>query len=114
MATRYALAVCKLNPGWHPATPPRAPLRTPAPYWEWVSVVVVVLAGTVLCSVVVVVLWEVSPFLSFTVVEQADSDIRATAARQGMISFFISMIVVWFVTLQARKLHQRLVVGYGV
>ena len=76
--------------------------------------VVVVLAGTVLCSVVVVVLWEVSPFLSFTVVEQADSDIRATAARQGMISFFISMIVVWFVTLQARKLHQRLVVGYGV
>src|SRR5664280_386776 len=91
---------------WRPATPAiRTPLRKPESYWDWVFVSVVVVvtgAGTVVCSVVVVVLCVASPFFSFTV-EQADSDIRATAARQGMISFFISMIVVWFVTLQARS-----------
>ena len=52
--------------------------------------VVVEVAGIVVCSVVVV-LWVVSPFFSFTVV-QADSDTKATAARQRITSFFISSI----------------------
>jgi hypothetical protein len=63
------------------------------------SVVVVVVTGlgTVVASVVVV-LRVASAFLSLFIVVQADSDTRA-AARHGMISFFISIIVVWMVTL---------------
>ena len=53
--------------------------------------VVVELAGTWLCSVVVVVLLVVvSGFLLFTVVHAA-RDMRAIIAIPGRISFFISM-----------------------
>ena len=67
-----------------------------ADYLVCVSVVVVVTgAGTVVCCVVVVVLCVAGS------VEQPDSNTRAATARHGMISFFISIIVVWFVVLQA-------------
>jgi hypothetical protein len=59
----------------------------------WVTVVVVD-AGTVLCSVVVVLGVDAS-FDSFTLV-QADSDTRAAMARHGMMNFFISIIVLLF------------------
>ena len=75
--------------------------------------VVVELAGIVPWSVVVVVLLVDPSFFSFTTL-QADSDTRTAAARHGMISFFISIIVVWIVTLQGGKLHNRLVKSYGV
>ena len=59
------------------------------------SVVVVVLegSGVVVCCVVVVEVGAVASFFSFTVVLQADSATRATAARHGKISFFISDII---------------------
>ena len=59
------------------------------------SVVVVVVAGLgwVVSCVVVVELFTGSALLSFTVV-QADSNARTVAARHGMISFFISTVVV--------------------
>ena len=82
---------------------------------EWVSVVVV-LTGlrTVVSSVVVVVLCESAAFFSFTVV-QADRDAKATAARQGRISFFICMILFLFDWLfNNSKLRDGLVIGYGV
>ncbi len=60
---------------------------------------VVVEVGTVLCSVVVELGVDAS-FVSFTLV-QADSDTRAAVAMDAMISLFISIIVVWFVTLQS-------------
>jgi hypothetical protein len=63
----------------------------------WVTVVVVEV-GTVLCSVVVELGVDAS-FVSFTLV-QAESDTRAAVARQAMMNFVISIIVVWFVTLQ--------------
>jgi len=56
-------------------------------------VVVVALAGT--AGVVVVVLVVVVG------VVQPVSDTMATAARHAMTSFFISIIFVWFVILQA-------------
>ena len=63
----------------------------------WVSVVVVVTgAGTVVCCVVVV---EVCEALS---VSQPVSVKRAAVAKQAMISFFISMILIGFVVLPAR------------
>jgi hypothetical protein len=58
-------------------------------------VVVVELAGT--AGVVVVVV------LVVVGVVQPDSDAMATAARQARISFFISIIFVWFVILTAHK-----------
>jgi len=72
--------------------------------------VVVVELGTVLCSVVVVVLGVGVSFVSFTVV-QPDSDAMATAARNGIISFFISIIVVWFVTLQYE--YEKYAIGWS-
>jgi hypothetical protein len=66
--------------------------------WVCVSVVVVVTgAGTVVCSVEVV---ELCVALS---VSQPVSDKRAAVAKQEMISFFISIFVVWFVVLQAHN-----------
>jgi hypothetical protein len=62
----------------------------------WVSVVVVELAGTA-GTVVVVELVVVAG------VVQADSDTRATVARHAMISLFIGITVVWFVSLQSRN-----------
>ena len=65
--------------------------------------------GVVLVSVVVVVvgLWVVVDSDVLVVVceavplAQAESDNRAMAARHGRMSFFIGMIVIWIVTLQA-------------
>ena len=57
--------------------------------------VVVELAGT--AGVVVVVV------LVVVGVAQPDSDAMATAAKHAMISFFISMIFVWFVDLQTHN-----------
>jgi Na+/phosphate symporter len=65
----------------------------------WVCVVVVELAGT--AGVVVVVLVVV---VGAAGVAQPDSDdAMTTAAKHAKISFFISIIFVWFVTLPARK-----------
>jgi hypothetical protein len=64
-------------------------------------VVVVELAGAA-GVVVVVELVVAAGVLSFTLV-QADSVARAAAIRHGIISFFISIIVVWFVTLRAQN-----------
>ena len=68
------------------------------------SVVVVVVAGlgAVVSCVVVVELRVASALLSFTVV-QADSDTRMVAARNGMMSFFMSMIVTGAMNLPSRK-----------
>jgi translation initiation factor 2B subunit (eIF-2B alpha/beta/delta family) len=59
---------------------------------EWVSVVVVEVAGAgvVVFSVVVVVLGADASFFSFTVVLQAGSDTRAVTARHEIMNFFIS------------------------
>ena len=78
----------------------RVPLRKAESYlvWDDVSVVVVVTgAGTVVCCEVVVVLCVVGAL------EQPDSNTRAATARQGMISFFISMFFIWFVVLQSHN-----------
>lgn len=74
----------------------RAPLRNLNPNGYWVCVVVVELAGT--AGVVVVVVLVV-----LAGVEQPDSDAMTTAAKQAMMSFFISIMFVWFVTLPARN-----------
>jgi Na+/phosphate symporter len=62
-------------------------------------VVVVELAGT--AGVVVVVLVVVVEAAG--VVQPDSDDAMTTAAKHAMISFFISIIFVWFVTLPARK-----------
>ena len=84
--------------GAHPCdvaggSPPARIIAKVNPNGYWVCVVVVELAGT--AGVVVVVLVVVVG------VVQPDSDTMATAATHAMISFFISMIFVWFVTLPA-------------
>jgi hypothetical protein len=60
-------------------------------------VVVVELAGTAGVVVVLVVVDGVV---------QPDSDTMATATRQARISFFISMIFVWFVMFVILTAHQ--------
>src|ERR1039457_3963441 len=115
MAARYALAICKLIICWRPATPTiRTPLRKPESYLDWVCVSVVVVvtgAGTVVCCVVVV---ELCVVLS---VPQPVTDMRATAATQGRISFVICIISFGFCLayyFTSPKLRNRLVIGYGV
>jgi hypothetical protein len=68
----------------------------------WVCVVVVELAGTAGTAgvVVVVVVVEVG---AAGVVQLDSNDAMATAAKHAMISFFISIIMVWFVVLQAHN-----------
>jgi hypothetical protein len=70
-------------------------------------VVVVVGPGTVVCCEVLVVLCVSVPLL------QAVSDTRTAAIRHGMMSFFISIIFVWFVTLPCET-TQLIVICHGV
>jgi hypothetical protein len=58
-------------------------------------VVVVTGVGIVVCSVEVVELWVALSVL------QPVIDTRAAAATHERMNFFISIIVVWFVTLQS-------------
>jgi len=76
----------------------------------WVCVVVVEVAGTACTAgVVVVVLVVVGGALA-----QLDSDDAiTTAAKQAMISFFISMIFL-FGCFTSTSLRHRLVTGHGV
>ena len=70
---------------------PHARQPKPKSYLFWVSVVVVVVGpGTEVCCDVVVVLWVASD-------AHAVRDAMATT-RAGMISFFMSMVLCWFVT----------------
>ena len=80
------------------------------PYNYWVCVVVVEVAGTACTAgVVVVVLVVVGGALA-----QLDSDDAiTTAAKQAMISFFISMIFL-FGCFTSTSLRHRLVTGHGV
>jgi hypothetical protein len=48
------------------------------------------------------------------VVEQSVSDARASPPRHDRMNFFISIIVVWFATLQNKLSGNRQVKVYGV
>lgn len=81
-------------------------LRKPQPHFlvSVVSVVVVVTGlATVVCSADFVVV------LVVVGLAQPDSDTRAATTRQGRISFFISIIVVWIVTIQPKGMVTSLV-----
>lgn len=80
--------------------------RKPQPHFlvSVVSVVVVVTGlDTVVCSADFVVV------LVVVGLAQPDSDTRAATTRQGRISFFISIIVVWIVTTQPKSMVTSLV-----